>query len=193
MLIQRQIPVDIIGLEFYYSGVNVEGHPSVSLDLVAMSDIFDQYMSFSKPIVVSEFSAPSVQASNSAWWHSTWDEQIQTEYAQKFYSIAFSKPMVQGITWSWGVCDKDAFIVGGGLLNDNLQPKIAYYSLMSSLRSWSDTRITFTAGNGEFEFSGFSGDYEITVEAKDGRRLQTRIHIIGQETEKVTINFNESI
>jgi endo-1,4-beta-xylanase len=193
MLIQKQIPVDIIGLEFYYSGVNVEGHPSVSLDLVAMSDIFDQYLSFNKPIVVSEFSAPSVQVSNSAWWHSTWDEQIQTEYAQKFYGIAFSKPMVQGITWSWGVCDKDAFIIGGGLLNDNLQPKIAYYSLMSSLRSWSSTRATFTVGRGEFEFSGYSGDYEITAEDKDGRHQQTRIHITGQETEKVTINFNESI
>jgi endo-1,4-beta-xylanase len=193
MLIQRQIPVDIIGLEFYYSGVNVEGHPSVSLDLVAMSDIFDQYLSFNKPIVVSEFSAPSVQASNSAWWHSTWDEQIQAEYAQKFYGIAFGKPMVQGITWSWGVCDNDAFIIGGGLLDDNLKPKIAYYNLMSLLRSWSDIEATFTAGKGEFEFSGFSGDYEITVEAKDGRRLQTRIHITGQETEKVTINFNESI
>ena len=101
--------------------------------------------------------------------------------------------MVQGITWSWGVCDKDAVIVGGGLLNDNLKPKIVYYSLMSSLRSWSDTRAAFTVGKGEFEFSGFSGDYEITVEAEDGRRLQTRIHITGQETEKITINFNESV
>ncbi|MCJ7515455.1 MAG: endo-1,4-beta-xylanase [Dehalococcoidia bacterium] len=193
MLIQRQIPVDIIGLEFYYSGVNIEGHASVSLDLVGMSDIFDQYMSFGKPIVVSEFSAPSVQAPDSAWWHSTWDEQTQADYAQKFYSIAFGKPMVQGVTWSWGVCDKDAFIIGGGLLDDNLQPKISYFSLRSSIDSWSNTRAAFTSSKGEFEFSGFGGDYEVIVQTKDERSLQTRIHITGQKTEKVTINFNESL
>jgi len=193
MLVQRQIPVDIIGLEFYYSGVDNEGNSSVSLDLVSMSDIFDQYTSFGKPIVVSEFSAPSVQAPNSAWWHSTWDEQTQSEYVQNFYSIAFSKPLVQGITWSWGVCDKDAFIIGGGILDDNLQPKISYFNLKSLIDSWSTTEATFTASKGEFEFSGFGGDYEVVVKATDGRSLQTKIHITEQETEKITVNFNESI
>jgi endo-1,4-beta-xylanase len=193
MLIQRQVPVDIIGLEFYYSGVNIDDNASVSLDLVGMSDIFDQYMSFGKPVVVSEFSAPSVQAPNSAWWHSKWDQLTQADYAQKFYTIAFGKPMVQAITWSWGVCDRDAFIIGGGLLDDNLQPKISYFSLKSLIDSWSDTKESITTNRAGFEFSGFGGDYVLIVQSSDGRSLQTRIHITEQKTEKVTINFNESV
>jgi endo-1,4-beta-xylanase len=193
MLIERQIPVDVIGLEFYYSGVNTDGDASVSLDLVSISDIFDQYLSFGKPIVVSEFSVPSVQVANSAWWHSTWDGQTQADYAQKFYSIAFGKPMVQGITWSWGVCDTDAFIIGGGLLDDNLQPKISYFSLKSLIESWSDDKNEFKTSKRQFEFTGFGGDYDVIVQAPDGRTQRTTIHITEQKTEKVTINFNEFI
>jgi len=193
MLIERDIPVDMIGLEFYFSGVNTEGNASVSLDLVDISDIFDQYASFGRPIVVSEFSAPSVQTPGSAWWHSTWDEQTQAEYAEKFYEIAFSKPLVQGITWSWGVCDTDAFIIGGGLLDSNLKPKLSYYDLKTTIDSWSNTEATYTTGKVEFEFIGFGGDYQVTVTASDGRSVQTSVHITEQKTERTTLRFDESV
>jgi endo-1,4-beta-xylanase len=189
MLIQKQIPVDVIGLEFYYAGVNTEGNPSVSLDLVGISDIFDQYTSFDRPILVSEFSAPSVQAPGSAWWHSTWDQPTQADFAQEFYSIAFSKPEVQGITWSWGVSDNDAYIVGGGLLDADLKPKLSYYIVRSLVDSWSKAKYTFTTSDGELEFSGFGGDYEVLVSANDGSTIHTKIHLTEQKNNTVTLTF----
>ena len=187
LLIQRDIPVDIIGLEFYYSGVNNDGNASVSLDLVGISDILDQYMCFGKPILVSEFSAPSVQAPGSAWWHRPWDEETQAEYVEEFYTIAFSKPLVHGITWSWGICDSDAFIVSGGLLDDSLNPKPAYFALKNLLSSWTTSGSGKTINAGEYNLTGFGGEYQVIIKDTDGYSFSTNIHVTEQKTSLFTI------
>nr|MBC8273569.1 endo-1,4-beta-xylanase [Chloroflexota bacterium] len=176
-LLEGDIPVDIVGLVFYYSGTNTEGYPAPGLDLISVSDTLDQYSSFGKPIYIKELSAPSTQVAGSSWWHEPWDEQTQAEYVEKFYTVAFSKPLVQAITWSWGICDADAFIVSGGLLDDNLKPKPAYFALKSLIDSWITTGTGVADSEGEYNFRGFAGDYDVTVTTPDGHSLKTTIHV----------------
>ncbi len=189
IVVDRKIPFDVIGLEFYYAGSEITGYTPPGLDLTSVADILDQYSSFGKPIYVRELSAPSSQIPNSSWWHKPWDEETQAEYLTKIYTIAFSKPLVQEIGWSYGVSDEEAFITSGGLLDTQLNPKPSYYALQSLINSWTTTFSGNTDANGVIEFSGFAGDYDITVTLSDGKTQQTKEHIFEQQNKDVTISI----
>ena len=106
-----------------------------------------------------------------------------------FYTIAFSKPLVREIGWSYGVSDEDSFIISGGLLDAYLKPKPAYYALQDLINSWTTTGTGKTDDNGEFEFRGFAGDYEVTLETTSGQSLKTTVHVYEQQTHEITIIF----
>ncbi len=186
-LLKSGVPADIIGLELYYSGVNTEGYSAVGLDLAAISDLLDSYSTFGKPIYIKELSAPSTQVSGSSWWHQPWDEKTQAEYVEKIYTIAFSKPSVQAITWSWGISDEDAFIVSGGLLDASSNPKPAYFALKNLLSSWTTSGNGMTSSSGEYSFRGFGGEYNVTVKGPNGRSFSTTIHVTEQQANLLTI------
>jgi GH35 family endo-1,4-beta-xylanase len=184
---------DIIGLELYYSGVNTAGHAMVGLDLVSLSRTLDHYADFGKPVLVKEFSAPSIQVDGSSWWHRPWDEQNQADYATKVYTLAFGNPMVDGISWSWGVSDADAFIHGGGVLDRDFQPKPAYFALQKLLDSWTTRGSATTDDSGRVAFRGFAGDYTIRVEPAAGDAFETTLRLAEGQDLRVAIESPDSI
>lgn len=186
-LLKSDVPADIVGLELYYSGVNVEGYSVVGLDLAAVSDLLDFYSTFGKPIYIKELSAPSTQVCGSSWLHQPWDTQTQAEYLENLYTIAFSKPSVQAITWSWGISDQDAFIMSGGLLDASSNPKPAYFALKNLLHSWTTSGSGVTNSSGEYSFSGFGGEYDVIIKDPDGRSFSTKIHVTEQQVNSFSI------
>jgi GH35 family endo-1,4-beta-xylanase len=186
---EKGIPVDIIGLEFYYSGVSTTGYAQPVLDLASVSNLLDRYNSYGKPVYVNELSAPSTYIQGSGWWHSPWNEETQAEYVEKFYTIAFSKPMVKLINWSWGSADEDAFTIGGGLIDSNLEPKISYQVLQKLIDSWHTSGTGITDNKGELGLKGFAGDYAVSVETASGQDLKTQIHISEQQSTQTEINI----
>jgi endo-1,4-beta-xylanase len=189
LVISDGVNIDAIGLEFYYSGVNTDGYAPPGLSLASQSRLLDLYARYNRPIIVRELSAPSAQHPRSNWWHTTWNEQIQAEFVEKFYTIAFSKPLVRGISWSYGVSDEDAFIQSGGLLNADLTPKPAFYALKTLIESWTTSGRGETDTDGKLLLHGFAGDYEITVTTPQGISWNTRAHVYEQEANELTINF----
>ncbi len=179
---------DVIGLEFYYSGVT-GSYVQPVLELTAVSKLLDEYSKYGRPIYVNEFSVPSRYIAGSGWWHRPWDEPTQAEYLEGFYTIAFSKPFVQSINWAWGSTDQDAFIPGGGLLDSHLNPKPAYYTLKRLIESWSTTQKGTTDSSGMFSFRGFAGEYEIIIEAPSGQKVLGRIHIYEQTEQQFTLQY----
>ena len=193
LVIERQIPIDIIGVELYYSGVLPKiAKVTPGLDLVAVSGMLDQYSAFGKPVFLREVSAPSVQVPGTCWWHRYWDEQTQAEYLEKLYTIAFGKPLLQEICWSYGVSDDEAFMTGGGLLDADSNPKQSFLALKNLIKSWTTTSTGVTNEKGEFELRGFAGDYNTTLVSSDGRSCKTKIHIFEQESTELTICIEEN-
>lgn len=186
---EQRIPFDTIGLEFYYGGVTVDGSEFPGLDLVSVSNLFDQYAEFGKPIFAEEFSVPSTQTPNASWWHKPWDQETQAEYLKEFYTIAFSKPLVQEIAWSYGVSDRETFIKNGGLLDIDLNPKLSYYALKNLINSWTTSGTGETDERGEIQFRGFAGDYEVIVKDHTGQTFKTSVHITEQQTNEATVEF----
>jgi len=190
--ISEGIVVDNIGLEFYYSGVNTDGYIPPGLDLVSVSNLLDQYSEFGIPIFARELSAPSTQIPDTSWWHRSWDETTQAEYLEKFYTIAFSKPLVREIGWSFGVSDKDAFIISGGLMDDDLNLKPSYYTLKNLIDSWMTVSTGKTDERGEFELRGFGGNYNIQVDFPDGAKTHI-IHLYEQKNSSYQVTPNAII
>jgi GH35 family endo-1,4-beta-xylanase len=186
---EKGIPADIIGLEFYYSGVSTTGYAQPVLDLASISTLLDQYSSFGKPVYINELSAPSTYIQGAGWWHRPWNEKTQAEYVEKFYTIAFSKPMVKLINWSWGSTDHDAFTIGGGLLDSNLKPKASYQVLKNLIDSWQTSGSGITNDKGELGLKGFAGNYAISVKTASGQNFKTRIHISEQQITQAEINI----
>lgn len=188
-LLAAGVPTDMVGLELYQAGVNSDGHAVVGLDLVAIDALLDQYASFGKPILVKEFSVPSAQVTGSSWWHRAWDEAQQADFARAVYTIAFGKPLVRGITWSWGVADQDAFIRHGGLIDDAAKPKPAYFALRALLASWRSAGQAKTDPAGRLSWRGFAGSYEVLVQL-DGREMwRGAIHIAEQQHSRLAVHI----
>ena len=191
MLSKNEIPYDIIGLEFYYAGCNTDGYSPPSLSISELSNIIDLYSSFGKIIFIRELSAPSKQVTGSSMWNGPWNEELQAEYLRQVYTMAFSKPMVQEIGWSYGISDEDSYIVSGGILNENLQPKMSYYTLQNLTQSWKTSGSGKTDERGEYSFKGFAGDYDMTVSLPGFETLSTKIHIEEQKENDFTITLRD--
>jgi endo-1,4-beta-xylanase len=183
----QKTPVDIIGLEFYYSGVTGENTSPAGLDMALIADLLDQYGQYNLPIYVEELSAPSKQLPGSAWWHSNWTEDTQAEFLMDFYTIAFSKPMVHAINWSWGVSDRESYMVYGGLLNKDLKPKKSYYALQQLLKSWKSNGSGKTDTNGKLGFRGYGGEYDIECTGTDGTVIKSTLHVYEQQENDLTL------
>jgi hypothetical protein len=189
MLIDEGIPVDIVGLVLFYSGRNAHGNAPPTLSIDALAGLIDTYSSFGKPVFIRDLSAPSEQVEGTSLWNGRpWSEDVQAEYVREFYTMAFSKPLVKEIGWSVGVSDEDSFVISGGLLDKDLNPKKSYYALKGLIDSWTTSGDYVTDENGEAALRGFAGDYVLTITAPSGYKLQSKFHISEQQQSQVTVN-----
>ena len=131
--LQADIPFEIIGLQLYYS----------HQDMFEIDRMLDRFTTFGKPIHITEMSTSSETGvdENSLLgeargvWHAPWSETIQADWAEQVYTLAYSKPDVEAVSW-WDLSDKNTFWPFGGLLNEANQPKRAYYRLQGLKRLW---------------------------------------------------------
>jgi hypothetical protein len=87
-------------------------------------------------------------------------ENYQSDYIKDFYTLVFSHPSVTSLTF-WNLTDRNAWRGhAGGLLDENLEPKKAYYTLKNLIKNKWHTSVTKTIKLGEtLTFNGFYGDY----------------------------------
>ncbi len=174
------VDYDIIGQQLYNGGYvslfaewglgDPMGVPT--WDLAHLSAILDRLEEYGKPVHVTEQSVPSTwdpqwTGYGAGWWHRPWDEETQADFLRQFYTLAFSKPQVEAITW-WGISDRDSFIVAGGLLDEEGDPKPAYYALRDLIQGWTSSGRAATDAAGRVTIRGYGGEYRLTV--TDGAR-----------------------
>ena len=87
-----------------------------------------------------------------------------------FYSLLFSHPSVQGITW-WDLSDLRAWQgAPAGLVRKDMSPKPAYERLMGLIKGkwWTQASAT-TDAQGTCSVRVFQGTHSVTVKTSDGR------------------------
>lgn len=130
-----RVPHEAVGLQLY----------NPVRDMLEIERQLERFFVFGKPVHITELgissanepagSGEQVRTPGRRVWHgSEWSEQIQADWIEQFYTICYSKPQIQAITW-WDFADP-AFIPHGGLLNRDFTPKESYRRLAGLLAEW---------------------------------------------------------
>ena len=97
-------------------------------------------------------------------WNTTEEgEKEQAKHVAEFYTILFSHPAVEAITW-WGLPDLDSWLgAPAGLIRKDMSPKPAYEALHRLIKKewWTGPIELKTDDEGKIRFRGFLGDYVI--------------------------------
>jgi len=166
-LVRRRAPFDAIGIQ---SHMHRGEWP-----LEQAWQVCQTYSRFGKPL---HFTETTVLSGEHGYerprpWPTTPDgEARQADYVEKFYTLLFSHPAVEAITW-WDFMDGGWQGAPAGLVRADLSPKPVYHRLMRLIKGKWWTRDTArTDTRGEARLRGFLGDYQVSVSAPVGKRTQ---------------------
>ena len=133
-------------------------------------EVCERFARFGKPLHFTETTVVSGPKQDAVWATTPEGEQLQAKLATEFYTVLFSHPAVEAVTW-WDFTDQNAWQgAPAGLLRDDMTPKPAYQQLHSLIRNkwWTQTQVQ-TAANGFAAFNGFLGRYTAEVPFRGGR------------------------
>lgn len=142
-------------------------------------DMYTALDAFAKEDVrihVSEFTVPQNQPIIGPVRSGRWNDQLQAEFYERYYTVCFSHPDVDVINM-WGI-GPNTWQDGSGLLDENYNPKPAFDVLKNLFfNKWH----TQTSGNlspaGSRAQRAFYGEYEITI------------NLPNEQTAHATFNF----
>lgn len=138
MLEDEKCDYEAIGLQYYHSG----------RDLLEFERDLERFSHFKKPIHITELQIPSSSAAMPGrdWWGGgaggagllwhgkEFTETIQADWVQSVYTLLYSKPYIDAITY-WDMTDP-AFVPHGGLVGEDMSPKESYYRLKTLIDKW---------------------------------------------------------
>lgn len=113
-------------------------------------------------------------------------EARQAREVAEFYTVLFSHPAVEAITW-WDFSDDRAWMgAPSGLVRKDMTPKPAYKALMKLIKGqwWTKPQTLTTDKAGRVKFTGFLGDYEATC---DGAKAKFAVDSSGKAATVITL------
>jgi len=137
---------ETIGLQYYHSG----------RCLVECERDIETFQDFGKPIHITVLGFPSslklqpnmsTGAGGAYWgggpggarmvWHGdAFTEATQAEWAEQFYTVAYSNPSVKAISW-WDMSDGNSSAISyGALVREDGTPKESYKRLQALIARW---------------------------------------------------------
>ena len=130
------------GTEFEAIGIQMY---DPSRDMFEISRHIDMFAKIGKTIHITELGVSSkpdpiyrgkhIYVPNQMYWHGRpASQKEQADWIEAFYTLCYSKPQVEAITW-WGFSEP-AFLPHGGMVDENLQPKESYIRLKNLITSW---------------------------------------------------------
>lgn len=184
----RAILQDIIRQKGRFDAIGLQSHMHRgNWPLYQVWDLCESFKDFNVPLHFTEVTvlsgAPRTGISTAQtlaqkdWPSTTEGEATQAEYVEKLYTLLFSHPSVNAITW-WDFSDRGAWQgAPAGLLRADMSKKPAYDSLLKLVKgTWWSMGDVYTGMQGTASFRGFYGSYKIVVE-KEGKRADATVYI----------------
>ena len=130
-------------------------------------DVCERFSRFRVPL---HFTETTFLSGKQAWdgprpWPSTPEgEARQAREVVRFYTLLFSHPAVEAITW-WDFSDHSAWKQApAGMVRKDMSPKPAYDALYELVKkTWWTKTDGVTDGRGAAAFRGFLGEYRVKV------------------------------
>jgi len=132
--IEKGIDFDVVGIQLYFP----------ARDMVAVYRLLNVYASFGKPIHITEMGVPggntrgqtddistvdpqSQIGLTKGGWHSAWNEHVQSDWLEQFYTIAAARSEIKALTW-WDFMDP-GFMKTSPFLFEDQVPREMYFRL----------------------------------------------------------------
>jgi endo-1,4-beta-xylanase len=143
---------------------------------------FDLYHKIGYPIHITEFHPQSSGIAITGNWRTgLWTPEAQSEFTEQFVRLCFGHPAVVSINW-WGLSDRNIWLPGGGLIDEEYRPKPVYLMLDKLINQTWKTKISVQSDNqGTISFRGFFGEYDITLKTPDGKIHLFPVHVSKNE------------
>jgi endo-1,4-beta-xylanase len=111
------------------------------------------------------------QSHRQNWLSTAAEEEKQADYVEKFYTVLFSHPSVEAITW-WDFSDAASWMgAPSGFLRKDMSPKPVYERLRKKIKGdWWTKAAATTGPSGEVVLRGFYGSYAVTVTGPGDRK-----------------------
>ncbi len=132
MVVQSGTNFDAFGLQMRFGKDEVGMHLR---DMMQISSILDCFAVVAKPLYITDVEIPSKNGSGpfesqvAGVWHQKWDDTRQSQWLNRFYKIALSKPFVEAVNYGTLADGPDDTIAYSGLLTDQLEAKEAFKTL----------------------------------------------------------------
>ncbi len=131
-------------------GLGIQGHIEYNFNpQLYYNNVLVPLATVGLPIMVTEFDIPQA------------DENLRANELEEYYRICFSHPSVEGILM-WGFWE-DAAWRWEGILNSDWTLNAAGVRYEQLLDEWTTDVNCITDPNGQADFRGFHGTYEITL------------------------------
>jgi endo-1,4-beta-xylanase len=151
-------------------------------------EVCERFSRFGVPLHFTETTIVSGPRTEDGWETTPEGEQKQADEVERFYTVLFSHPAVEAITW-WDFADRNAWQgAPAGFLRKDLSPKPVYERLMGLIKGEWWTEEEGTTADGTLTVRAFYGDYEITVRSGDTERtVRFRLTKDGEHSVTVTL------
>lgn len=148
----------------------------------------ERYKRFGVPIHFTEVTVLSGPKTSEGWETTPEGEARQADYVVKLYTVLFSHPAVEAITW-WDFADRGAWQgAPAGWLRKDLSPKPVYERLMRLVKGdWWTRAAGATDAAGEFSTRAFFGDYDVSVRTPGGKTAESTAHVSKGEENRVEV------
>ena len=140
-------------------------------------DVCERFAKFGKPLHFTETTIVSGPKKGSTWTTTPEGERDQAKQVSELYTVLFSHPAVEAVTW-WDFTDQGAWQQApAGLVRDDMTPKPAYEQLHNLVKGKWWTKVEATTGpQGQLDLQGFFGQYEVEA-SLESRKLTGRFSL----------------
>ena len=116
-------------------------------DLQDIVVLLERYEAFGRPVQLTEVGVTSGPSRETVLdgslglptepyaWHRPWDEDLQADWLEGVYTLAYSKPWVEAANW-YDFLDGPSWIKNGGLVRPPGEPKAAFHRLRALQEEW---------------------------------------------------------
>ena len=200
-LISENVDIDAVGAQYrpgYLSSEPNNLAQNSVPSLIQVTKTFDRFAALGKRVHITEFELPSRQLPEMKKYGTlNWNETVQAAYVEGFYTLMFSKPTADSIVWWFISSAMPNFDDNNGPRpfergTSSLTPKASYYTLKNLIMNhWSNRGAGYTDTDGTLKFSGFGGEYLLTV-THDGLTKKANIRVRDGVSMSYRIKFDRA-
>lgn len=172
-LLEQKAPLGAIGIQSHMH--------KATWPLTRVWNVCQSYARFDLPLHFTEVTVLSGEPKrDNDWhrprddWHSTPEgEAAQLRYGRDFYTVLFSHPAVEAVTW-WDFSDLGSWQgAPAGLVRSDMSPKPLYRWLVEAFgRTWASRVRGSTDAEGRLSATCFFGDHELVAELASGEEVR---------------------